>query len=629
VCIEVLNQEPRVNIASVGVDHSEKVNGKDEGSEEELVVLNVTGMMCQNNCGATVQRALQALSNVRKCEVSFELGEAKVWGTPKLATDDLITAVECVGFGCTVKPAVVLSVKGMMCQNSCGATVKRALDSVAGVERSEVSFELSEARVWGSKCNVSDLISEVENVGFECTVATVGSRTKYENHKSSHSAKKHTEKPPVKAFVNNDLHADTYLLCKVRGMNCASCERSVQDALAKLNGVSSVRVSLIIARVEITFCSDRMNSNVIISTITSLGYSAELIDCKPLKDMKNKLMTFHVPALNSIISKKLTESIGGLNGIVNVSTDLQRCHLAVEYDDLSLTCVGPRDVRDLIEGMDLECYFITPENDQERNKSSNEEVHQWFNLLCIAMVFGLPVLALHLAMSHYDSVMMMLDMPAICGDAVSRSQVIMLILNTPLQFGVGYRFYRSAWLGAMHGNYGMDCLVVVGTSITFFYSLASVCFSCGTGIASKHTFFEASGMLILFVTLGKFLESFAKRSTYSSMETLLSMQPTEVSNCSFCDNDAVNPGFAFPQAFLVLDAGKGRTPKGSVSYGSLEIVKRIELHMVQRNDLLKVFPGSKIPTDGCIEIGSSFIDESMITGKFSRIFSCVELLVLL
>jgi hypothetical protein len=107
------------------------------------------------------------------------------------------------------------------------------------------------------------------------------------------------------------------------------------------------------------------------------------------------------------------------------------------------------------------------------------------------------------------------------------------------------------------------------------------------------------------------------------------MQPTEVSNCSFCDNDAVNPGFAFPQAFLVLDAGKGRTPKGSVSYGSLEIVKRIELHMVQRNDLLKVFPGSKIPTDGCIEIGSSFIDESMITGKFSRIFSCVELLVLL
>lgn len=140
---------------------------------------------------------------------------------------------------------------------------------------------------------------------------------------------------------------------------------------------------------------------------------------------------------------------------------------------------------------------------------------------------------------------------------------------------------------------------MTGTSITFFYSTFQVCMACATHTATKHVFFETTGMLLMFVTVGKFIEAFAKGRSVSAITNLLQLQPRE--------------------ALLVVQQAT-RPSEGSRSSDVLqqhqEVLKTIAVDLVQRGDLLKVLPGSGIPTDGRVESGSSYVDESMITGKY-------------
>lgn len=163
------------------------------------VVLEVEGMMCQRNCGSTIKAALEAVRGVRRAEVSFADGRALVWGSggcgfgegsggggrgsagPVSAEEVLVDAVEGVGFGAAVAPAVVLEVEGMMCQKNCGTTVRQALEGVSEVARAEVSFRDKLAKVWGSGSDcgagvlsVGTLVDAVVAVGFDASPASSG-----------------------------------------------------------------------------------------------------------------------------------------------------------------------------------------------------------------------------------------------------------------------------------------------------------------------------------------------------------------------------------------------------------------------------------------------------------------------
>jgi Cu+-exporting ATPase len=139
------------------------------------------------------------------------------------------------------------------------------------------------------------------------------------------------------------------------------------------------------------------------------------------------------------------------------------------------------------------------------------------------------VMTLHLTMTSSEDVMMMLDMPLACHGGVNYMQGIMFALNLPILLIVGYRYYKGAVVGAMHGSFGMDCLVTTGTSITFLYSCVQLSLACASHTPTKHTFFETTGMLLMFVTVGKYIEAYAKRRSFAAISNLLKLQPREVS----------------------------------------------------------------------------------------------------
>jgi len=158
---------------------------------------------------------------------------------------------------------------------------------------------------------------------------------------------------------------------------------------------------------------------------------------------------------------------------------------------------------------------------------------------------------------------------------------ILLLLTIPVQFYVGLRFHRAALLNLKHLAADMNTLISVGTSAAFFYSAFVTFFPHvidSTGVMPM-TYFDSSAMIITLILLGRFFESKAKTRTYTAIKMLYELSPKQC---------------------IVLKDGK----EISVPTDTLEI-----------GDLVLIKPGEKIPIDGEVVEGSTYVDESMITGE--------------
>lgn len=153
--------------------------------------------------------------------------------------------------------------------------------------------------------------------------------------------------------------------------------------------------------------------------------------------------------------------------------------------------------------------------------------------------------------------------------------LVQLILVTPVQFGVGQRFYRGAYHALKTKAPNMDVLVAMGTSAAFALSVYN-------GFFNPHNsdlYFESSGMIITLILLGKYLEQKAKTKTSDAIKQLMSLQA---------------------KTAMIVVAGEE---------------KEVPIEEVQVGDILRVRPGEQIPVDGKILKGQTTIDESMLTGE--------------
>lgn len=159
---------------------------------------------------------------------------------------------------------------------------------------------------------------------------------------------------------------------------------------------------------------------------------------------------------------------------------------------------------------------------------------------------------------------------------------IMMVLAAPVVFWFGRQFFTGAVKQLKHGSANMDTLVAMSTGIAFIYSAFVTFFPHlfhKEGI-DGHVYFEASSVIITFILLGRFLEEKAKTKTSSALKKLLGIQSKTVTRVS---------------------------PDGSL--------KVIPASDVMPGDILLVRPGTRVPVDGIVTTGRSFVDESMLTGE--------------
>ena len=162
-------------------------------------------------------------------------------------------------------------------------------------------------------------------------------------------------------------------------------------------------------------------------------------------------------------------------------------------------------------------------------------------------------------------------------DIMHYSNYIMLALATPLQFWIGWRFYRGLWDGIKARASNMDTLIAIGTSAAYLYS-AVVTLTPGY-FPFTSVYFETAVIIITLILIGRLLETKTKERASDAVRKLLDLQPK--------------------MAKVIRDGTEVDLP----------------IEQIQEGDVIVVRPGERIPTDGIIIEGFSSVDESAITGE--------------
>jgi len=501
-------------------------------------------------------------------------------------------------------------VEGMMCQRNCGMTVQNALLKAVPeyVTHAEASFASSSAKVVVSiPCSAADddvfgdvveeLVDAVECVGFDCEVISELEALDLEKQMKANEEKgaviSAAGKEQEEGLVSYGKSNTFSILLSVSGMSCAVCTGRVESILLsdEIAPAAVVEANVILAmqRAKVTFDKRILDIQSVLSsahgTIGSFDEQEDEIDHFILKAEEGKNTYDRKTDCNKDLSGVDMERLGELcaNLITNAGYE---CHVLniVDHDNVngsSFTHNG---------GLSLQ------ENADRLEAGRIAELSSWKTLFLVALIFTAPIVFVNIYASHHTS-----SEFYFCGLKIS-ADLVMMVLATPVQFGVGRRFYIAAYKGMQGGVIGMDFLVVMGTTAAYVYSV--IIFSletvCGTSCTEgRSPTFETGAMLLTFVTFGKFLESYARGKTASALQTLMHLQPSA--------------------ALRVTDEDNYKYKNGQKSLTSLS-TNEVPLGSIKLDDLLLVHPGSRVPTDGIL-VGHesngrfSYVDESALSGE--------------
>ncbi|KAK9154917.1 hypothetical protein Sjap_002397 [Stephania japonica] len=396
------------------------------------------------------------------------------------------------------------------------------------------------------------------------------------------SAKTIKETIDAIGYQVNDFLDQDIAVCRLRikGMACTSCSESVERALSMVDGVKKVMVGLALEEAKIYFDPNVTDSNQLINAIEDTGFGADLISSGE-NDNKAHLKLEGITSVKDInIIQSSLESIEGVN---HIEMDAAECKVTVSYDpDLT----GPRSLIQCVEGASqgsnlYHASLYVPPRQGEAGRQ--QEIMSYRNQFLWSCLFSIPVFLFS----------MVLPMLHPYGNWLSREvhnkltigMLLRWILCTPVQFIIGRRFYLGSYHALRRGSANMDVLVSLGTNAAYFYSMYVSLKALTSNSFEGQDFFETSSMLISFILLGKYLEVLAKGKTSDALAKLSVLAPE--------------------MAILLHLDGEGN------------IVSENEMstQLIQRNDVLKIVPGSKVPVDGIVIKGQSHVNESMITGE--------------
>ena len=246
--------------------------------------------------------------------------------------------------------------------------------------------------------------------------------------------------------------------------------------------------------------------------------------------------------------------------------------------------VGPRELVERIEDMGFDAMVSDQEDStQLRSLARTKEIQEWWMRFKWSLIFAIPVFFVTMLAPKISFLEPIIEHQLCRGVYVN--DVIALILTTPAMFWVGQRFFKNAYKALKHGSATMDVLISIGSAAAYFYSLGAMCFMALNRDLGYHpmVFFDTSTMLIMFVSLGRYLENRAKGKTSAALTDLMALAPS--------------------MATIYTD------PPACTQE------KKIPTELLQVGDIVKLVPGEKIPADGTVLRGTSSIDESAVTGE--------------
>ncbi|MDQ3688301.1 MAG: heavy metal translocating P-type ATPase [Acidobacteriota bacterium] len=363
----------------------------------------------------------------------------------------------------------------------------------------------------------------------------------------------------------------------ITGMTCAACARRIERKLSKAPGVRSASVNFATSRATVQYDAAATGVRELIDAVKDVGYGTA--------GTARAGFVVDDSARPSGSARPLEKHLQTLRGVISAEFNLGTMEVRVEY------LPGAVDVGAIRRAVEDFGYRVrevpgggsdAAAHDAEAAARA-DEYRDLRRKFIVAAILSMPVLLI--AMSHGR--IALFDFPGV--------NWLQLALTTPIVFYCGAQFYRGAWAAFRHRAADMNTLIAVGTGAAYLYSIAATIapgfFASAAGgdpmmsmagmteTAAAPVYFEAAGVIIALILLGRMLESRAKGHTSDAIRRLVNLHPR--------------------QARVVRDGGERDIPVEEVVPGDVVIVR----------------PGEKIPVDGVVETGSSAIDESMLTGE--------------
>ncbi|WP_078382406.1 heavy metal translocating P-type ATPase [Sutcliffiella halmapala] len=343
---------------------------------------------------------------------------------------------------------------------------------------------------------------------------------------------------------------------QIVGMTCAACSTRIEKGLNKLPGIEAANVNLALENASISYNPELVSPKEIEKKIQDLGYV--------VKEKAEFLITGMTCAA---CSNRIERALNKLDGIETATVNLALETGSVEYNPSKLT---PSDIIARIEKAGYGATVKVEKNEKAENFRQKELEKQQGKFI-FSLILTLPLLW---AMVSHFSFTSFIYLPEML-----MNPWVQLALATPVQFFIGWQFYKGSYKALKNKSANMDVLVALGTTAAYVYSIYLSIESIGSNSHMVELYFETSAVIITLIILGKLFEVKAKGRSSEAIKKLMGLQA---------------------KTALVLRDGK-----------ELEV----PLEEVIVGDVLSVKPGEKIPVDGEVMEGQSAVDESMLTGE--------------
>ena len=348
--------------------------------------------------------------------------------------------------------------------------------------------------------------------------------------------------------ISNSLH----IIVPLEGIESQHCALILDKGLKQVKGLTNYKIEVNNKRATLEISNPKILFEVV-QTVKNLGYNVPTIKkIFPVLEMS-------CASCASSVETILNAEIGVLNATVNFAS----ATVSLEYIPGVTSSSALKDA--VVEGgFDL---WIEEENGDEDALAllQNEKFATLKKKTYWALALAIPLVVIGMFFMN-----------------MTYANLVMWILSTPIIFGLGIDFFKNAWKQAKHKSANMDTLVALSTGVAYVFSVFNTVypqFWLNRGL-EPHVYFEAAGVVIAFILLGRLLEEKAKGNTSTAIKKLMGLKPKLVT--------VIN------------------------SDGQHE---QIPIEEVQIDAVILVKPGEKIPVDGIVTQGQSYVDESMLTGE--------------
>jgi len=284
----------------------------------------------------------------------------------------------------------------------------------------------------------------------------------------------------------------------------------------------------------------------------------------PVKKYSSKTLKKSFPVLEmtcAACAVSIESMLKATPGVINAAVNYANQSALVEYDT---TTTQPENLQQAIRAIGYDLVIETADPQAIQEEAQRKHYQEIKSRTLWSAVLSVPVVIIGMFFMNWKP-----------------GTYISMLLSAPVVFYFGRSFFIHAFKQARFGKANMDTLVALSTGIAFLFSLLNTFFPefwHSRGLHA-HVYYEAAAVVVTFISLGKLLEERAKSSTSSAIKKLMGLQPKSVR--------------------AKVDGVEMELPIASVKVGYIILVR----------------PGEKIPVDGMVTSGNSYVDESMISGE--------------